>query len=63
MADTLPEGLAFPAGDANAGWTEVDGVVSTTIAGPLEPGAEVALALRLQVTADHGERLVNHAEI
>ncbi len=49
ITDTLPDGLVFDKAD-NPAWDLVDGNPTTTISGPLAPGASTTVTIQLSVT-------------
>jgi uncharacterized repeat protein (TIGR01451 family) len=62
VVDELPDGLTFDAA-TNPLWTEQDGVLRTTIDGPLAPGASAQVELRLGVEDGAPKTIDNLAEI
>ena len=67
ITDYLPSDMNFPAGNptnmAN-NWALVNGNPTTTIAGPIAPGASTIVGIVLQVsTSFTGDEIVNFAEI
>jgi len=62
VVDELPNGMAFDAA-LNPNWTEDGPQLTTTIAGPLAPGASVRVDLTLRVVSGTGDEVDNLAEI